>query len=292
MWLFTPEGFFSVVTAQEFGEELQVRARSADDLARLRQGWFPDLGPTVSIPHRDYPCRAFCTRTALAACLARIAESIDYGNFKDAVATRHSRSRAGIYHHVWADCRQIEDEAPVPESKRHRGAWGAIAELEDRTEEYLGRDLHGEGIWPRTGTLRYGGAVFDLTGRILLREPAKHFDRYVWTFPKGGADPGESAPAAALREVREETGFRPQIVGHVPDAFVGGTTGWRNYFYVMRCHDDAIDPNAFDAETWNVRWADEAEARELIAQTENTKGRERDVRILQAAYAELDRLLD
>jgi hypothetical protein len=110
MWLFTPEGFYSVVSAQEFGEELQVRARCLDDLDRLRGSWFPALGPTVSIPHRDYPCRAFCTRAELAAALAKMAEGLDYDNFKDAVAARHSRSRAGIYHDVWADCRQIEQE--------------------------------------------------------------------------------------------------------------------------------------------------------------------------------------
>lgn len=116
MWLFTPEGFFSVVTAEEFGEELQVRTRSTEDLERLRGSRFPDLGPTVSIAHRDYPYRAFCTKSALAACLARMAEGLDYDNFKDAVAARHSRSRAGIYHEVWADCRKIErDAAGSPE---------------------------------------------------------------------------------------------------------------------------------------------------------------------------------
>src|SRR5487761_534723 len=137
-----------------------------------------------------------------------------------------------------------------------------IADLEDRTEGYLARDLHGEGVWPRTGTLRYGGAVFNPAGQILLREPADHFDGYVWTYAKGGADEGESTAAAALREVREETGCRPQIVGHIPEAFVGGSTGWRNYFYVMRCLDDTIDPEAFDNETRNACWASEAQAKE------------------------------
>ena len=57
MWLFTTQGFYSVVTAEEFGEELQVRARAASDLDRLRESFLPTLGPNVSLPERDYPWR-------------------------------------------------------------------------------------------------------------------------------------------------------------------------------------------------------------------------------------------
>ena len=108
MWVFTPEGFYSVVTAEEFGEELQVRARDEHDLERLRGSWFPNLGPTVRKPDRDYPCRAFCTHDQLGEALARMAQSIDYSNFKNAVAERHGSGRAHIYGRVWSDCRAIE----------------------------------------------------------------------------------------------------------------------------------------------------------------------------------------
>jgi hypothetical protein len=111
MWVFTPEGFYSVVSAEEFGEELQVRARDQDDLERLRRAWFPDLGPTVVKPGRDYPCRAFCTRDQLGVAMARMAHDIDYTNFKSAVAKRHGSARAHIYGNVWSDCRAIERES-------------------------------------------------------------------------------------------------------------------------------------------------------------------------------------
>ena len=110
MWLFTPEGFFSVVTAEEFGHELQVRARSAEDLDRLRDRHFPELGDTVRLLGRDYPVRAFTTRDDLAQCLVRVAQALDYSNFKSAVGVRQGRQRAHIYGDVWSDCLQIETD--------------------------------------------------------------------------------------------------------------------------------------------------------------------------------------
>ncbi|MGH9919477.1 MAG: hypothetical protein ACRD6W_11505, partial [Nitrososphaerales archaeon] len=184
MWLFTPEGFYSVVTADEFGEELQVRARSEAHLERLRESRFPELGPTVSIAHRDYPCRAFTTKEALGECLVRLAKAIDYSNFKDTVYTRHSPKRANIYGAVWSDCRKIENK-PAPASP---SALKPLVELTDRTGEYQALDLHETGIWPIASKSRYGGVVFNLAGAVLLREPKNHFDDYVWTFPKGRPD--------------------------------------------------------------------------------------------------------
>ena len=57
MWLFLREGFFSDVTAEEVGAELQVRARARGDLDALRDKYLPALGPTKMVPHRDYPFR-------------------------------------------------------------------------------------------------------------------------------------------------------------------------------------------------------------------------------------------
>jgi hypothetical protein len=110
MWLFTPEGFFSVVTADEFGHPLMVRARSGDDLDRLRTTHFPELGENVRIPGRDYPVRAFTDHDDLATCMVRLARSIDYGNFKSTVSARQGYKRAHIYGDVWHDCLQIETE--------------------------------------------------------------------------------------------------------------------------------------------------------------------------------------
>ncbi|MBB6100071.1 diadenosine hexaphosphate hydrolase (ATP-forming) [Deinobacterium chartae] len=53
-----------------------------------------------------------------------------------------------------------------------------------------------------------GGVVFDSKGNVLLiRYPSGG-----WSFPKGHLEAGEDDPAAALREVEEETGVRAEIV--------------------------------------------------------------------------------
>jgi 8-oxo-(d)GTP phosphatase len=60
----------------------------------------------------------------------------------------------------------------------------------------------------RSGDVRAAGAVVLRKGRVLLvHRPAYDY----WSFPKGKLDRGESAPAAAVREVCEETGLRVRL---------------------------------------------------------------------------------
>lgn len=57
-----------------------------------------------------------------------------------------------------------------------------------------------------------GGVVVDEQGRILLIRARDLRSRAVWTLPKGALVAGESNTEAALREVREETGYRCEVV--------------------------------------------------------------------------------
>lgn len=156
----------------------------------------------------------------------------------------------------------------------------------DRTAEYKGRDLHAEGEWPPGAKPRYGGVVFNEAGEVLLREPAGHFDGYVWSFPKGASLSGEHPAETALREVREETGCDPVLVGHVPGTFTGGVVGSHNYFYVMQQTGSRFDEAVVrrDGETASVRWASYDDARKLISLSTNIGGRKRDLATLDAAY--------
>ncbi len=125
----------------------------------------------------------------------------------------------------------------------------------------------------------YGGVIIDDESRVLLREPDGHYGRYVWTFAKGGANSGESAVAAALREVREETGVEAEVVGELPGWFVGTTSDTK--FFLMRPIRDHGD--FARKETAAVRWATFEEAVELIGKTESITGKARDLAVLAAA---------
>jgi 8-oxo-dGTP pyrophosphatase MutT (NUDIX family) len=111
-----------------------------------------------------------------------------------------------------------------------------------------------------------------------LRRPRGHFDGYFWTFPKGRANFGEIPEEAALREVKEETGYSAEIVGKLPGSFEGGTS--TTEFFLMA---PLGRPDRFDTkETAEVRWVKLAEAAKLIAMTTNPAGRARDLTVLKA----------
>lgn len=57
-----------------------------------------------------------------------------------------------------------------------------------------------------------GGVVIDDRGQFLLIRARDLRSRAVWTLPKGTLTPGETNEQAALREVREETGYRCEVV--------------------------------------------------------------------------------
>jgi 8-oxo-dGTP diphosphatase len=123
----------------------------------------------------------------------------------------------------------------------------------------------------------WGGVVVRADGCVLLREPTDHYDEYVWTFPKGKLDPGESPEDCALREVLEETGVRARIVRRIPGDFAGGTSV--NRYFLM---EPIEETGKWDSETVSIRWVTSAEARKLIQQTTNPVGLKRDLAVLAA----------
>ena len=126
--------------------------------------------------------------------------------------------------------------------------------------------------------MAYGGIVINQQGRILLREPQKHFDNYVWTFPKGRQRSGETPEETAFREVLEETGIKAEIKERLPGVYEGGTT--ETIFFLMSLIEDT---GKFDGETQSIIWVNPEEARDLISMTTNPIGRKRDLKVLEEA---------
>jgi hypothetical protein len=112
MWIFTPDGFYSVVEKPEEREAgmLTVRSRVKADLDVLRERFMPKLGPTISGVGTDYPYRAKIEKGSFSEGMKRISESVDYENFKHAVGTRQGYERARIYADVWRDLLRLEDQ--------------------------------------------------------------------------------------------------------------------------------------------------------------------------------------
>jgi ADP-ribose pyrophosphatase YjhB (NUDIX family) len=104
-----------------------------------------------------------------------------------------------------------------------------------------------------------GGIVVDGDERVALVKQRDRKNRWRWTLPKGRIDAGESAEAAALREVYEESGLRATIVR--PLALHDGRAHY-TYFYEMRL---VADDGRHDGETREVRFVTVVEATKLVS---------------------------
>ncbi|MFN4014221.1 MAG: NUDIX domain-containing protein [Reyranella sp.] len=264
MWLITPVGFFSIVQkpADVAAGTLTVRSRVRSDLDALRAAFLPELAPTEESTSTDYRFRAQAPKASVAAALAKLANSIDYSNFKDVVAERQGKDRARLYHGVWDVLYPMQGnpkfEKPIPQPS-------AVPHIPEADS--------------------YGGVLVNVQGKVLLREPAGHFGGYVWTFAKGKPDKNEAPDQTALREVREETGYRGRILALIPQVF-GGTTS-TTFFYLM---EPIGSQGKYVRETTATRWVSVDEARGLIAETTTAVGRERDLSVLRAAVEVFDKL--
>lgn len=134
-----------------------------------------------------------------------------------------------------------------------------------------------KGKHPAAGMILYDPA----SGKFVLTQPAKGYGGYTLTLPKGTVDEGEGLQEAAIREVYEETGFIPQIVGSLGD-FEKSTSSNRFYIGVVT-----------DGAPWDA--GDESKAVHLAGagQLLDALGTESDKKIVQEfleVKAEADKL--
>jgi 8-oxo-dGTP pyrophosphatase MutT (NUDIX family) len=107
-----------------------------------------------------------------------------------------------------------------------------------------------------------GGLVLDDQGRVLLIRARDLRGQPVWTLPKGALASGETNTDAALREVREETGYRCEVVREL-----GPVTYWFRrdgqqikktvHWYLMRPLEKVGE---HDHEVDEVLWTDRNDA--------------------------------
>src|SRR5262245_51460709 len=70
-----------------------------------------------------------------------------------------------------------------------------------------------------TDVAAYGGVLVNARGQVLLTNALKGSGGYSWTFARGVPKKGESPEQTALRRVREETGYRAEIITPIPLEF-------------------------------------------------------------------------
>lgn len=94
-WLFTPDGFLSIVADLDHPWHLLVRGRVREDVAHFCAASHAD--DPVETPGRDYRFRVSAPADAVARYVAGQPHAIDYPNFKDEVARRQGHDRAHTY---------------------------------------------------------------------------------------------------------------------------------------------------------------------------------------------------
>lgn len=98
MWLCSQLGFFSIVRKES--DTFHIRARCREDLDELALAAGTGT-PIASYAGSDYPWRIICPATDLPQFMGALSSSIDYGNFKSAIAaslTQHPKLSA--YHDI------------------------------------------------------------------------------------------------------------------------------------------------------------------------------------------------
>ena len=108
--------------------------------------------------------------------------------------------------------------------------------------------------------VKAAGGVVRRDGRIAVVHRPRYDD---WSLPKGKLDPGESWEEAALREVREETGFECTLGRELSPTSYHDRKGRSKLvrYWLMDVVGGEFTPND---ETDELRWLTPAEAAPLL----------------------------
>ena len=109
-----------------------------------------------------------------------------------------------------------------------------------------------------------GGVVLDRGDDGTTRVAVIHRPKYMdWSLPKGKLEPGEGWRDAALREVEEETGYRPRADAELPCVSYRDRKGRSKLvrYWLMEPIEGNFEPHG---EVDELRWLTREEAVELL----------------------------
>ena len=113
MWLFTSEGFISVVAHSEKPDTLLVRARDEGSLLSLVEATGATLRRDACA---DYPIRLEVPRKALAAFVSEAILGLDYTNYKAHMGSARPKFGDAL-HDVWAAMQAVEEPRVAGEDR-------------------------------------------------------------------------------------------------------------------------------------------------------------------------------
>lgn len=85
-----------------------MRARDREDLVRLLKRLGRPKTKILETQINDYPFRVWIEKQAWSRYLVRVAEALDYDNFKDEVTRRQGKERHDVYSSVWSVLHRLE----------------------------------------------------------------------------------------------------------------------------------------------------------------------------------------
>lgn len=132
MWIFSVEGFVSIVQHRDQPEHFMVRARIKKDLERFLV-CSNSSALIKETPTGDYRFRAVMAKLDCLAGIAFLLQETNYSNFKNAAAARekdgYMSSRLQAYHDVWEAMHKLQPTSKpsrsVPSIRTIR-KWGKI----------------------------------------------------------------------------------------------------------------------------------------------------------------------